>query len=410
MHNIVYRFIYLKGTTELAQPIVHILGLSTTYWPLLGGGETHARALFEGLASRGCEVTLITHRSDATSLSREQLNGVDVIRIENFVKNIGLPNRVAWEDAFFGPLDEISSCLPHKRIDVIHAHNQAALILGAFLKAHLNCKLVATLHETQPERDSLGESRSRIVIGSLPTDHFIVGSQFFEQQALRFGAESHQISRINYGLPPLKLRAEFDKARFRKEYLGLSEEHIVLVAVGRFKPRKRQLDLLRMLQPCMERDPRIHLCLVGSCNSASETYFDQVSTAAMSGSLAGRVTILRDASDTVLAEIVAASDVGIMISEAEGFGLAALEFMSQGIPVVATRVHGLSEFIVDDDNGFLVELHDDESFRAALLKLLESDALRKRLGVRALETARFYSYDSMIDDTLRVYSRLLAGV
>ena len=386
---------------------MHILGLSTTYWPLLGGGETHARSLFEGLVKRGCTVTLITHRSDKGSLALESLNGVNVVRIDNFEKTIGLPNRVAWEDALFGPLADIAGCLPSGRIDVIHAHNQASLMLGAFLKDHLNCKLVGTLHETQPERDPLGESRSRIVIGTLPIDHFIVGSNFFREQVLRFGAKQEQISLVRYGLPRPKLKGGFNRVAFRHDYLGLSDDDVVLVAVGRFKSRKRHLELLRALGPCMSNNPRIRLCIVGSCNSASEEYFKQVATEAESGILAGRVFIFRDASNELLTEVVAAADIGIMLSEAEGFGLAALEFMSHQLPVIATRVQGLSEFVVHSENGLLVSLDDQEATQAAISELANSQALRKRLGAKAWETAELLSWDRMIDGTLEVYQRLI---
>lgn len=75
-------------------------------------------------------------------------------------------------------------------------------------------------------------------------------------------------------------------------------------------------------------------------------------------------------------------------SATEGLGLVIVEAMSQGLPVVATRVGGIPELVLDGENGLLVDVHRPEQLAAALGRLQADPALRLRMAAAALETAR----------------------
>ena len=69
----------------------------------------------------------------------------------------------------------------------------------------------------------------------------------------------------------------------------------------------------------------------------------------------------------------------------EGFGLVVLEAASTGIPVVASKLEGLKDAIHENENGFLVNTMDPESFRSIILSLLENDTTRRNFGIKARE-------------------------
>ncbi|HEY6067765.1 MAG TPA: glycosyltransferase family 4 protein [Gaiellaceae bacterium] len=92
-------------------------------------------------------------------------------------------------------------------------------------------------------------------------------------------------------------------------------------------------------------------------------------------------------------------------SRREGFGVACLEAMAHGRPVVATGVGGLRDLVVDGETGILVPARDPVALRAALERLLADPELRRRLGSAGRERARErFSWDAVTESTLGAYA------
>jgi glycosyltransferase involved in cell wall biosynthesis len=91
-------------------------------------------------------------------------------------------------------------------------------------------------------------------------------------------------------------------------------------------------------------------------------------------------------------------------SRREGFGVACLEAMAHGRPVVATDVGGLRDLVVDGENGLVVPARDPRALRVALERLLEDRPLRRRLGAAGRERARrHFSWETVTDATVATY-------
>jgi len=92
-------------------------------------------------------------------------------------------------------------------------------------------------------------------------------------------------------------------------------------------------------------------------------------------------------------------------SHREGFGVACLEAMAHGRPVVATPVGGLRDLVVDGETGIVVPRRDPQALRDALERLLADRDLRRQLGAAGRERAReHFSWDRVTDLTLEAYS------
>lgn len=94
--------------------------------------------------------------------------------------------------------------------------------------------------------------------------------------------------------------------------------------------------------------------------------------------LAGAVDLAGERED--VAEILAASHVFVLSSRSEASPISVLEAMAAGLPVVASRVGGLPELVVDGETGLLVSPGDPEELATALACLLDDPTLRERLG------------------------------
>jgi glycosyltransferase involved in cell wall biosynthesis len=95
----------------------------------------------------------------------------------------------------------------------------------------------------------------------------------------------------------------------------------------------------------------------------------------------------------------------------EGFGLAALEAMAAGRPVIASTVGSLPEVVSDEVTGLLVEPDDVPDLAAALIRIADSPTLRRELGERSVIRAREdFSLAEMVNRTVSVYNEVLGSV
>lgn len=110
-----------------------------------------------------------------------------------------------------------------------------------------------------------------------------------------------------------------------------------------------------------------------------------------------------------VADLLFASDVGVLSSKAEGFANAILEYMAAGLPVVATDVGGAREAIVEGDTGYLVASGDDVKMAERIIDVLSDPQRARAMGERGkLIAAERFSCDRHLQNTLELYDELLS--
>ncbi|WP_418606704.1 glycosyltransferase family 4 protein [Georgenia sp. SUBG003] len=95
-----------------------------------------------------------------------------------------------------------------------------------------------------------------------------------------------------------------------------------------------------------------------------------------------------------------------MTSDEEGLPLALVESMMSGTPIVATRVRGIAELLVDGSTGLLVPPEDGAALVGALRQVLENPELARRLGAAAVQESAVYQQDRMIESYLDLYREI----
>jgi glycosyltransferase involved in cell wall biosynthesis len=166
-----------------------------------------------------------------------------------------------------------------------------------------------------------------------------------------------------------------------------------VISVGRFEPAKDYETLLRALA----RIPVVQALLVGD-GSKREAMEDLASTLG----LKDRVRFLGERRDVY--RLLKAADVFVQSSRWEGFGLAAVEAMAAGLPVVASRVSGLADVV--GDAGLTFPAGDVEALAACLERVLEDDELRDDLIVRSLKRAKHFDLSRTAEQYASLYKDL----
>ncbi|MCC9595869.1 MULTISPECIES: glycosyltransferase [unclassified Rubrivivax] len=265
--------------------------------------------------------------------------------------------------------------------DIVHGH----LIRGAAYAAraqhgHRGCVAVCTAHATTA-RKHMGGCRHVIAVSAAVRDNLIAA-----------GYAADTVTVVRNGVPEVGTP---DRAALRRE-LGIPQDAFVAVNAGRFIPDKGQ-DLL--VQAMHDLPASVHVVLIGAPDTA---YGRQVLQTAAGLERLHFAGYRRDAAD-----LLRAFDAYVLSSRREALPLAIVEAMSAALPIVATRVGGVPEIVIDGRNGLLVEPGDAGALAQALGKLAANPEMARRMGERGRETySAELTVDLMTRQTLQVYEAL----
>jgi glycosyltransferase involved in cell wall biosynthesis len=374
---------------------VRILQLSSA--STLGGGERHFADLSNALAARGHEVYAAL-RPDAPLRERLSLPDSHVIT---------LPLRNALDVA---SASRLAAFARERRIGIVHAHVARDYPLAAHAaRLAKGTRLVLTRHVpfalNSLHRLALANV-SRVIAVSAGVARKLREQGIFAPDKIRVVPNGVDFDHYDRALEG------FDREKYRRT---LSASARLLVGtVGELSETKGQEDFLRAAASVVWRAGSardgvggVEFLIVGEDHSEDQRTRRRLERIVEEENLRGRVHFRGFAPD--LPRLLAALDVYVSASRAEAFGLATVEAMICGAPVVATATDGSREIVEDGRTGRLVPVGSVEALAAALAEMLEDERERERFSTNALHsvTERF-SLKRMVDETERIYRSVLA--
>lgn len=204
---------------------------------------------------------------------------------------------------------------------------------------------------------------------------------------LNFTSDQEHIGKDKFAILPypieLSEKKDFDRVKIKND-LGLSADSFVIGSIARFVEQKGLPYLIKAAVKVLKDTGRqdIYFLLVGYGKMESEL----VGLASELG-INSRF-IIKPAKD--IKDILPILDIFVVSSLWEGQPIAMLEAMAAGRPVVATKVGGIPEAIIDEKNGLLAEPKDENSLASKIIKLAEDDQLRYSIGKEGALTAQNY--------------------
>jgi glycosyltransferase involved in cell wall biosynthesis len=225
----------------------------------------------------------------------------------------------------------------------------------------------------------------------------IAASTRTRDNAVQEGISPNHIEIIFNAISPFKLSAG-DRISARQK-LGLLENDFFLIAVGRLVYEKGHEFLIQAIPSVTRSFPNV---AVGICGSGP--LFGQLKEQISALALENKVRLLGQWEN--VRELLAAADAFVLPSRWEGLPMALLEAMMAGLPIIATKVEGVEEVIVEGKHGFLVPTENANALADAIIQLLTDPQLRHKMGAAAKEQVlELYTTGRMCEQYLALISK-----
>ena len=374
--------------------------IGITCYPTYGGSGVVATELGIELAARGHEIHFITYSQPFRLAGRE----ANIRYHEVPVSNYPLFEYPPYDLALATRMAEVAEL---HSLDLLHVHYAIPHSVSALLARQMlatrgrHLPFITTLHGT--DITLVGLDRSYLPItkfGINESDGVTAISSHLRERTRENLGITREIEVIrNFVNCDFYVRNPELVAEQRPRFARPGES--LLVHLSNFRPVKRVLDVIETFARVSRALPA-RLLMIGDGPERSAAEF-----LAMRLGVGDRVDFVGKQEN--VNELLALSDLMLMPSEMESFGLAALEAMACRVPAVATRVGGVPELIEDGVNGLLYEIGDVDGMAAGAISILSDPALLERLSTAARRTAQDHFCASRIIPLYeKYYERILA--
>lgn len=366
-------------------------------YPTHGGSGVVATELGMSLAQRGHTVHFISYSTP--------------FRLRGFHENVFYHevDVSAYPLFKYPPYDlslaaQIMDVADEYSLDIVHAHYAIPHAISAYLAKQMmrgrGPKVVTTLHGTDITLVGKDASfKAAVKFGIEESDGVTAVSNYLAERTRETFAIDQEI-RVIYNFVDTARFTPIVENCIRKRFAPNGEA--ILMHASNFRPVKRLADTVEILARVRQKIPA-KLLLVGEGPDRQPSH-----ELAMKLGMHDHVVYL--GTQDAIERLLGCADLFLLPSSEESFGLAALEAMSCGTPVISTRIGGLPEVIEDGREGYLFPVGDVESMAAAAIDLLQDKEkmAKMRAATRAKAVARF-QVEALVPEYECYYNQVLNG-
>jgi glycosyltransferase involved in cell wall biosynthesis len=369
-----------------------------TYYPVIGGGETQARLLAEGLLADGFSVMIVTRRSDSSLAKVERFGKITVHRLPP----VGRGQLKKW--------GLMVSSLPalirlQRHFDLIFVSGFRIIGVTAVLVGDLFGKAVVLKADSQGEMSGEffagGLAKLRLTPSSVPFSLFLRLRNRLLKRADAFATITSDVRAelVEAGIPADAIHAipnsvdmvrffpvEAEQKRVVRVKTGLPPAGKIVVYTGRLVSYKGLPLLLKVWKEICRQYGDASLLLVGAGGLDIHNCEAELREYVRENSLQDRVFFPGSVQN--VPEFLQASDIFVLPTEDDAFPGALIEAMACRLPVITTPVGAIKTIIETDNNGLLVQPGNYQQLYDALELLLSDAALAERLGNAGRQTVQ----------------------
>ncbi len=373
------------------------LNIGIVCYPTFGGSGVIATELGIGLAGQGHQIHFITYDRPA------RLTGmVHNVRYHE-VKPTAYPlfDYSPYDSALVSKMVDTAK---YEKLDLFHVHYAiphatAGYLAHQILKADgIDVPVITTLHGT--DITLVGNDPSFFNVVEFGINHsagVTTVSKFLKQKTIETFDVKNHIEVIHNFVPPHICASTPAREEERKEFAPKGEK--ILVHISNFRPLKRVEDVLAVFEEVRRKIPA-KLLLIGDGPDR-----DKLENYCRQKKLCKDISFLGKMAD--IGQILCISDLMLLTSVTESFGLVLLEAMACGTPVITTDVGGIPEVNIHGKTGFMAPVGDIKSMSKYALSLLENKPLLEVFKKQALEQANAFTLDKILPQYEAFYHSIL---
>lgn len=373
------------------------MNIGITVYPTYGGSGIVGSELGKELAERGHTVHFI---ASALPTRLTQLN--DRVRFHE-VEMMSYP-LFEHQPYTLALATKMATVAEEENLDLLHVHyaiphSISAILARESLKPRRRLPVVTTLHGT--DITLVGADRSYLPItryGIVQSDGVTAISNYLKEAT----REIFQVDDITV-IPNFVCQTDYQRQPVESLRESLSKGGEPLLAhVSNFRPVKRPVDCVEILFRVLQKGIKTRLVMVGDGSERTNAEHRARCLGVFEHcSFVGKQPRIVD--------YLSVSDVLLLPSEQESFGLAALEAMACEVPVIASKVGGIPEVITDGETGYLSEVGNIDKMAEDAARLLTDQKLRVEMGRRARESAiSRYRTDVVIPQYIKFYEDVIS--
>lgn len=344
----------------------------------VGGAEKLMVELLPAFNEKGIGADILLFNGEDTFLKKRLT-----------AKNVKIIQLTKDSTFYYNPFYIIKLVKIIRNYDIIHTHNTAPQLFCALVNVFCRKLLITTEHSTYNRR------RNNKLFCLL--DKWMY-NKYENIICISIGVESklrEYLSRTDLKIKTINNGINLKKYEVYSIDDGIDDLNKVnLIMVSRFSLQKDQKTIIRAMSLLPEN---INLMLVGigECEDECKLLVKELN-------LEKRVSFMGLRSD--IAELLYKSDIVIQSSHWEGFGLAVVEGMASGKPVVASDVEGLSEIV--NGYGLLFEKGNEYDLSKQIMSLVSSSELYNEVSKKCKQRAKYFSIENMINGYIHTYKEL----
>ncbi|AIM15421.1 MULTISPECIES: N-acetyl-alpha-D-glucosaminyl L-malate synthase BshA [Neobacillus] len=371
------------------------LKIGITCYPTVGGSGVVATELGKMLAERGHEIHFIS--SSLPFRLNKIYHNIYYHQVE--VNQYSVFQYPPYDIALASKMAEVAN---REKLDILHVHYAIPHAVCAILAKQMagrDLKIVTTLHGT--DITVLGYDPSlteAIKFGIEKSDMVTAVSNALVKETYELINPDKQIETI-YNFIDDRIYRKSDANHLKKEF-GIKEKEKVIIHVSNFRAVKRVPDVVKSFANISAVMPA-KLLLVGDGP-------EMTIVCKMTKQLGLEDQVMFLGKQENLEELYSISDLMLLLSEKESFGLAVLEAMACGVPCIGTNIGGIPEVIEHGNTGYICELGDIEDISNKAIALLNDQNLHQQFSINAQEAvASRFKTERIVEQYEELYFKLL---
>jgi N-acetyl-alpha-D-glucosaminyl L-malate synthase BshA len=371
--------------------------IGVVLYPTFGGSGVVATELGKALAKKGHQIHFITYSQPVRLGSFHE----NIYYHEVSVSNYPLFEYQPYETELASKLVDV---VKYEKLDLLHVHYaiphaSAAFMAQQILKTQgITIPFITTLHGTDITlvgKDPSFEPVIRFCINA--SNAVTTVSQSLKNDTIKYFGIEREINVIPNFIDVQENSSMFSHQQLRQKYANKDEK--IICHISNFRPVKRIEDVIKIFA-LIDQQIDAKLILVGD---GPDRYMAEKLSRELG--LIDRVIFFGKVRDTN--HILPIADLFLLPSETESFGLAALEAMAVGVPVISSNTGGIPEVNLHDYSGYLAEVGDVEKMAEFAIELLSNNDKLNLFKLQAKARAEVFSLDTILPIYENLYREIM---